>query len=191
MSFLEQIKKNRLSLKATETQVTYADGRKAIECKDKVRLLDEKSHGFVVDTKPDTVPACILDNKLYLGSQDSVDISNIQSFGLTHILSVGIDTPNVDLYSNVACKYVPCLDLPETDLKAVCEESNQFIADALNNNGKVLVHCNAGVSRSTSVVIGYLITCKRLSFNEAYDLVKSKRPCIQPNAGFLKQLKEF
>ena len=50
---------------------------------------------------------------------------------------------------------------------------------------------NAGVSRSASIVIGFLMEHRGMSFTEAFDWVKTKRPKIQPNQGFLKQLKLY
>jgi hypothetical protein len=54
----------------------------------------------------------------------------------------------------------------------------------------VLIHCHQGVSRSATITIAYLM--KRLSWNyeQAYAYVKERRPCIYPNKGFVKQLKE-
>jgi protein-tyrosine phosphatase len=61
-----------------------------------------------------------------------------------------------------------------------------FIKGAVENaDSKVLVHCNAGVSRSASLVIAYFIREKKLGFQEALNLVKSKRPQIFPNTGFM------
>jgi protein-tyrosine phosphatase len=56
-------------------------------------------------------------------------------------------------------------------------------------NRKVLVHCAAGVSRSASFVIAYIMKSRKIGFDEAYTFVKSKRPIITPNSGFVKQLK--
>ncbi len=57
--------------------------------------------------------------------------------------------------------------------------------------GVVLVHCNAGVSRSASVVIGFLMSQEKMSFDEAFSAVKTARPHIQPNPGFMSQLKKY
>lgn len=40
----------------------------------------------------------------------------------------------------------------------------------------VLVYCNAGVGRSTSVVIGYLCIANGLGFGQAVEFVARKRP---------------
>jgi protein-tyrosine phosphatase len=57
--------------------------------------------------------------------------------------------------------------------------------------GNVLVHCHAGVSRSATLVIAYLMQEKRLTFDEAFSYASKFRPVIFPNQGFQKQLKEW
>lgn len=66
-----------------------------------------------------------------------------------------------------------------------------FIDNALLSNGKVLVHSNVGISRGPTFVISYLMETKKISFDEAFKLVKTKRFCIKPNLGFELQLKEY
>lgn len=191
MSFLSELKNKKDHLKRTVTIITRPDGTKLRDDGTTQTQIDSGNHyGFVVDTCPDKIPACILDNFLYLGSQDCVDIDTIYISKITHILSIGIPMPEGN-WNELDSLYVPCLDLPETDLNEIWTISNKFIGTAKENNGKVLVHCNAGVSRSASVVIGYLIMVCGFSFDDAFDLVKNKRNCIRPNDGFLKQLKKL
>lgn len=200
MSFLNQIIAKRLELKNTATKVTNVDGtQEQIEVskvadksyRNQTIKLEAKAYGFIIDTKPDLVPACILDY-LYLGSQDAVMKANIDTYHLTDILSIGIETPTSDIVyvdGNVTANFIECLDLPETRLDPIIKQTNQIIKSVCEKNGRVLVHCNAGVSRSSSICIGYLILELKLTFDSAYSLVKSKRECIAPNNGFLKQLK--
>ncbi|KAI8038949.1 dual specificity protein phosphatase 19 [Drosophila gunungcola] len=200
MILLYELQKRLANLRPTATVVTTSTGARYIERRrssgsedgtaSSPQQLEARQYGFVVDTKPDTVPACILSEFLYLGSQDAVTPENILKYKLTHILSVGIPTPLVEWPTRVQCKYLPCLDLPETDLMHyVLPVSLEFIDEARRSQGCVLVHCNAGVSRSASVVIGYLMQRRDMCYEDAYNLVKSWRPCIQPNAGFMQQLK--
>jgi len=49
----------------------------------------------------------------------------------------------------------------------------------------------AGVSRSVTLSISYLIKFKRMTFNQAFNLVKSRRKIICPNEGFIDLLKRF
>ena len=58
-------------------------------------------------------------------------------------------------------------------------------------NRTILVHCAAGVSRSASFVIAYLMGKKNMSFDEAFEHTKERRKIIRPNSGFLEQLKKY
>lgn len=59
------------------------------------------------------------------------------------------------------------------------------------DNKKILFHCFAGVSRSATFAIAYLMAKQKLSVKEAYDMVKSKRDIIQPNDGFMLALQKL
>jgi len=67
----------------------------------------------------------------------------------------------------------------------------KWIHEKLKRNACLLVHCFAGVSRSASIVIAYLISKHDFTFDSAFAYVKSKRPCICPNRGFTAQLRQF
>lgn len=56
------------------------------------------------------------------------------------------------------------------------------IDEKVNENKKVLVHCQCGVSRSASLVVAYwMYKNPALSVQEAYDAVKAKSKWIGPN----------
>jgi hypothetical protein len=54
-----------------------------------------------------------------------------------------------------------------------------------------LIHCNLGISRSSSILIAYLIAKYGLCLYAAFKYVKDKRLQIAPNYSFLRQLKQF
>lgn len=60
----------------------------------------------------------------------------------------------------------------------------------LNKQG-VLVHCLAGISRSVTVTVAYLMSKQSMCLNEAYDFVKKCKPNISPNFTFMGQLLDF
>lgn len=64
----------------------------------------------------------------------------------------------------------------------------EIIDTALTQNKKVLVHCAAGISRSPTFVIAYLMQENKWSLEEAFQFVKKRRCGIRPNIGFMNQL---
>ena len=64
----------------------------------------------------------------------------------------------------------------------------KFMDDAINNGGKVYVHCYQGVSRSSTIVVAYLIWKEKMGCRNLLEDVKLKRPVSSPNAGFTVQL---
>jgi len=60
-----------------------------------------------------------------------------------------------------------------------------------DKNIKILFHCYAGISRSTTLAIAFLCKAKGLSLKDAIELAEKQRPIINPNPGFLKALKEY
>lgn len=85
------------------------------------------------------------------------------------------------------------------DIADVCTENiiqyipqvRDFIDSCYECGGKVLVHGNAGISRSAALVIGYIMEKYGLSYKNAYMFVQQKRFCINPNEGFAQQLTEY
>lgn len=60
-----------------------------------------------------------------------------------------------------------------------------------SKGGRVFVHCHAGISRSATVCIAYLMQHKYMSKDAAYHFVQNKRPIISPNLAFMGQLVQY
>jgi protein-tyrosine phosphatase len=61
----------------------------------------------------------------------------------------------------------------------------------IEESNRVLLHCAAGQSRSGAMLVGYIMWKNKMTLVDALSLVRSKRPIVQPNPGFLEQLKFF
>ena len=66
-----------------------------------------------------------------------------------------------------------------------------YIDRAREGSGRILVHCLAGVSRSAAIVVAYLHLACGMDVTAAYDMIKSKRPCVSPNLSFMAQLSKL
>ena len=64
-----------------------------------------------------------------------------------------------------------------------------FIDEALQNGGRVLVHCNGGISLSPAFVVMYVMQYYQMNWEDALHTVQNRRYCISPNGGFLTQIK--
>ncbi|MBZ3890991.1 Serine/threonine/tyrosine-interacting protein [Sciurus carolinensis] len=69
--------------------------------------------------------------------------------------------------------------------------TKEFIDGSLQTGGKVLVHGNAGISRSAAFVIAYIMETFGVKYRDAFAYVQERRFCINPNAGFVHQLQEY
>ena len=127
-------------------------------------------------------------DKLYLGDLlGAFNVEKLKSLGIKKVLSVIIGTFSKYKESdNIIQKTIWVNDVPWQNIIKYFGECLNFI----KGDDKVLVHCAAGVSRSASIVIAYIMWDKKMSFEEAFEFVESKRK-IGPNNGFIEQLKLF
>ncbi|OJA14969.1 hypothetical protein AZE42_03225 [Rhizopogon vesiculosus] len=69
--------------------------------------------------------------------------------------------------------------------------SISFIQTQLDKGHGVLVHCQAGISRSATIVAAYLMHTLKLDPASAVDMIRKVRPFVEPNVGFMEQLEVF
>lgn len=134
-------------------------------------------------------PNRILDH-LYLSGSRAVTEKNVEKLSITCILNLTMDIPLLKM-NGVESKKLLCNDLPSQDLAKYFDECSDKIHEIGRSGGRTLVHCVAGVSRSASICIAYLIKHNSMSLREAYFFVKEKRCIIRPNIGFFKQLIQY
>ena len=128
---------------------------------------------------------------LYIGSfACASNLEELQFKKITHILCCGV---GLKLFFPDKFKYhkIDLIDKDTENIRKYFDETNNFIYDALQKQGNVLVHCYAGISRSTSIIIAYLMKHNNMNFNNALNLIKEKRGNIRPNSGFILQLKAY
>lgn len=88
-------------------------------------------------------------------------------------------------------KCINISDTFETLVDKFFDETHNFIEEARKNHCNILVHCKAGISRSPTIAIAYLMKWKRLHLHDAYEFVKRCRPQISPNLNFMGQLMNY
>lgn len=131
------------------------------------------------------VPDKIIEN-LYIGScRAAMNYSILQKLGIKKIL---IAAHELNPYFPESFEYVKydINDEEGENLLPLFSKSAQWIGNNLSKNYPVLVHCKAGVSRSATLVISYLMSAKSYSFQEALSIAQTSRANILPNKGFIE-----
>lgn len=130
---------------------------------------------------------------LYLGgyeaatNQPLLDQYNIKAV-LTIISENRVQYTSDQIYLH---KFVRADDDPRFDLSEHFEQCLEFIENARKNRYNVLVHCMAGISRSATIILAYLMKTYKYKFNDALQYVRARRPIVNPNDGFVLQLRNM
>uniref|UniRef100_A0A8C5PT45 Dual specificity protein phosphatase n=1 Tax=Leptobrachium leishanense TaxID=445787 RepID=A0A8C5PT45_9ANUR len=134
---------------------------------------------------------------LYLG--DVVIAGNrskLKKIGITHILNAAhcaweCKEDEIQYGPHIQYYGITAEDCPEFNIRVFLRPGAQFIHEALSTpNGKILVHCVLGKSRSATLVIAYLMIYQHFTLEEAIRHISRFR-CISPNCGFLEQLRQL
>ena len=139
-------------------------------------------------TKSSYRPMSQITSNIYLGNLfDAQNIQKLLKLGIKKVLSLITDTQLLKYPDEIEHKLIKIEDFPKENIIQYFYECLLFIDD----NKKILVHCYAGLSRSATIVVAYIMWKNQLDFLEAIKLVEQIRPNINPNFGFVKQLKMF
>uniref|UniRef100_A0A8D3BCE4 protein-tyrosine-phosphatase n=1 Tax=Scophthalmus maximus TaxID=52904 RepID=A0A8D3BCE4_SCOMX len=129
---------------------------------------------------------------LFLGNErDAQDLDLLLRLNIGYVVNVTTHLPLYHVNSGLRYKRLPATDNSKQNLRQYFEEVFEFIEEAYQSGQGVLVHCQAGVSRSATIVIAYLMKHTLMTMTDAYKYVRSRRPVVSPNLNFMGQLLEF
>jgi len=119
----------------------------------------------------------------------------LEEKGITHIVCIRQDCESHIVRTHFSNKIqylvLNIADQVTENIIQHFQKVRRFLDECFAAGGKVLVHGNAGISRSAAIVCGYIMEKYNLSFKDAFSLVQSKRFCVSINEGFIQQLKEY
>ncbi|KAK1396299.1 Protein-tyrosine-phosphatase MKP1 [Heracleum sosnowskyi] len=122
------------------------------------------------------------------GSAVARDREILGKHGITHILNcVGFVCPEY-FKADFVYHTLWLRDRSSEDITSILYDVFDYFEYVKEQQGRVFVHCCQGVSRSTSLVIAYLMWREGKSFDEAFQYVKAAREIADPNIGFACQL---
>lgn len=129
---------------------------------------------------------------VYLGSAfHAANQRTLDRLKITALLNVSRNCPNLSELGNLHYKCIPVEDSGNADISSWFHEAIEYIDQVKSSGGKVLIHCHAGISRSATICLAYLMTTKRIRLDEAYEYVKKRRSVISPNLNFMGQLLKY
>ena len=134
---------------------------------------------------------CQVIEGLFLGAEVGANSKLIfEKHNIKRVLSLGIAMepafPDKCDYMTISIE-----DSRNEDIYQFFENTYKYIDKAINDKAPIFVHCQAGISRSASVVIAYFIKKYKWTYLEALSFVSENRDFINPNKGFEKQLIEY
>jgi protein-tyrosine phosphatase len=129
---------------------------------------------------------------LYLGSASSsvFSVQQLHKHNIHYIMNVTDTEPNIHK-SGINYLRISIEDTRDVELSYYLPRALDFIKEAYANKKGILVHCYAGISRSASIVISYLMQEYKMSLREAVLYVSERRRVVRPNSGFFECLTEL
>ena len=128
---------------------------------------------------------------IFLGSyKNASDKEEIRLLNIKYVLNCAIEC--YSHYSKeIKYLHLKLCDHPNFNILNFLDKAVSFIEEAKNNNSNILIHCQLGISRSTSCLIAYLIKAMNYTTMTALQFIKKKRRIVMPNYGFLEQLIKY
>jgi len=135
-----------------------------------------------------------IETEIFLGSapQNSVDAARLAQMKVSAVLSLQSDADlrshRIDSeklqktyqHNNITVQRFPIIDFDEVDLGNRLAEPIQALNSLLSVGHRVYVHCNAGICRATSTVLGYLHLEQGMTMQQGLEYIRSKRPIANP-----------
>ncbi|PIC52108.1 hypothetical protein B9Z55_000235 [Caenorhabditis nigoni] len=125
---------------------------------------------------------------LFICGVSALTNEEMKKHKITHIINATTEVPNLRSLGDIQRTKLWLEDTPQTYIYPHLELQSDQIQALIADGGKVLVHCVAGVSRSASICLAFLLKYRCRNLREAYHLMKSKRVMVRPNLGFWRQL---
>lgn len=127
---------------------------------------------------------------LWIGDlQCTKNVENLKAHGIFSILTAM--RGRITIHETFIRHQIQLDDTEDADVMTHFLPSIHFIQAELDKGRGVLVHCQAGVSRSSTIVAAYLMYLKDIDPRTALELIKQARPAVEPNQNFLQQLELF
>jgi hypothetical protein len=134
--------------------------------------------------------SCVIPGLYLSGISVARDEAKLRELGITRVVCCCMwsEFPESEEIPGVSYYRVDVEDMSREPIDMYFEEASDFISESLENRENVLVHCRSGVSRSSTIVLAFLMNSMNMRLFDAFFLLRSKRGIVTPNIGFMDQL---
>jgi len=148
----------------------------------------------MIKAEDNKYPNSIICDKLYLGNvEHSKDLKVLQNLKITHIVNATLNYQNAfESFGSIKYLQLAIDDKEHETFGPHWQKIMEFMECIENKNeNRLFVHCEMGISRSSTICIAYLMKKRKMTLYDAYFYVLDKRSIIRPNSGFLLQLEKY
>ena len=133
----------------------------------------------------------IITDFLYLGNQmNSENLELLKSLKITHVINCTNNIRN-SFPHDFRYHRVPIYDDYDQHIEQYFDDCFRFINHCRKTGGRILIHCYAGISRSATITIAYIMKTNNYSFTDTFKYVKKQRSIVEPNLDFKKSIKKW
>lgn len=136
-------------------------------------------------------PVCseVVPGSLFIGSiQVAHNLEVLQRHGITHIVNTARDACTNAFEGQFIYLTYYLKDINSEDISILFYRTLKWVDDAIQSGGRVLIHCREGVSRSSTMIIAYLMWKYSLPYDTAHERLRRVRTICNPNTGFICEL---
>ena len=132
----------------------------------------------------------IIDN-IYLGDSEAASNEKyLKKHNITAVVNCAIE--HTSRYKDLNFLELKLYDYEFQNLFPMFEIAYKFIKNnSRKKNNYILIHCMCGISRSTSLVVFYLMKEKKWDYDTSINCIIQSRPIVSPNSGFERQLRNY
>ena len=132
----------------------------------------------------------ILEN-LYIASVEETFKDEKLKSSVTHFLNVASEIMITERVNHIYKKIAITDDDENNNITYILDDCIEWIHQVLQNGGIICIHCLEGKSRSVCVCIAYMCYYLNMKYEEAFNIIISKRNFIDIFPLYEKQLREY
>ncbi|AST09290.1 tyr-ser protein phosphatase [Murmansk poxvirus] len=152
-----------------------------------------RSTGDMPKAKTPTIMTRVTKN-VYLGNYKNAMEAPYSTINFKYILNLTMEKYSFR-DSNINIIHIPLIDDMSTDISKYFDDVTEFLAKCDQRDEPVLVHCIAGVNRSGSMILAYMMSKNKvvspvLYFLYVYHTLRDLRGAFVENSSFRRQIIE-